>query len=216
MQVFAHSALEQLLLLHEHVAIFTVVVIAHKRGKERAHIWGRHERNTVQRWTPPSYLVLFSLIKHPTLHLSREEFAQRRGTDNRREDPKAVGRVQIRRQVVNEDLRQVGPYTVERGRRRDGASESRGDDNVWRLFLSGSRGANWRVCAMSLARELFPLSWPHVYVDIAVLQVIERSEVRNVRVGQDVREDAHKSGGVARVEDEGGLGIAGNEEIGAY
>ncbi len=47
---------------------------------------------------------------------------------------------------------------------------------------------------MSLVKNTLSPNWPLVCVDITVL--VERSEVRNVRVGQAVREDAHKPGGV--------------------
>ncbi len=66
---------------------------------------------------------------------------------------------------------------------------------MWRLLLSGTRGADWRIRTMSLVRNAFSLSWSLVYVNIAV--IVGRSEMRNVRVGQAVREDAHKPGGFA-------------------
>ncbi len=46
--------------------------------------------------------------------------------------------------------------------------------------------------------------------------IVERSEARDVRVGQAVCEDALNLDGVARVDDEGGLRVSGNEEIETY
>ncbi len=59
-------------------------------------------------------------------------------------------------------------------------------------------------------RKVFRLSWPLVCVDITV--PVERSEMRNVRVGQAVCEDhAHKLGGVVRVDDEDRLRVGGKK-----
>ena len=82
---------------------------------------------------------------------------------------------------------------------------------MWRLLLSGTRGANWRHQAdPHNERKASLLSCSLAYVDIAVL--VGRSDVH---VGQAVREDAPKPGGVAQVEDKDGLRVIGNGGIGA-
>lgn len=58
---------------------------------------------------------------------------------------------------------------------------------------------------MDLVRKAFLLIWPFVYV--------EHGEAQHVRVRQEMEDNEHKIGGVARVQNEGGLRVSRNDEI---